>query len=202
MKLPRAAHYKKLKKRLTNSNFSIISSNCFGTFMYHNLNEKFNSPTINLFFSQNDFYQFVLHLKEYLETELVEITDDTVTYPIGGLTYNGYTVRINFMHYKSFEEAKSKWNERKHRIDFSNIYIIQLITTGITQEYLDKFAALPYKHKMLITHENNFKCDCMVTHKIFSKENYKPGEVLTYKSVFSKKRHMDDIDYVGWINNR
>ena len=202
MFLPRKKHYERKQKTLTNSDFSIISSDCFGTFVYHNLNQRFNSPTINLFFPPDDFFQFVSHLKEYLSEELIEVEDHNESYPVGKLTYNGHTIRINFMHYQSFQEAKDKWEERKMRINYSNIYIAQTIGSGLTQEYVDKFSALPYSHKMLITAKNDLTGDCMVFHDIFSKPNYKPGEFLTYKSLVSLDRHMDDIDYVGWINNR
>ena len=200
MEIPRTLSYKKLRKKLKNSDFSIIASDCFGGLVYHNLGQKFNSPTINLSFPQNDFYQFVLHLKEYLDTELIEVEDNSVSYPVGSLTYHDQTVRINFMHYKSFEEAKNKWNERKQRINFSNLYIIQTVARGITQEYLDQFSALPYPNKLLITHNNDFQCECMVTHDIFSKKNYENGEILRYKSMLSTRRHMDDIDYVSFLN--
>lgn len=39
------------KQLLKNKNFSLISSNCLGGFMLHNLNIRFNTPTINLFFT-------------------------------------------------------------------------------------------------------------------------------------------------------
>ena len=202
MYLPRKCYYKKKAKKLLNSNFSVISSDCFGTFVYHNLNQRFNSPTINLFFSQEDFFQFVSHLKEYLSEELIERKDHDKNYPVGELTYNGHTIRIDFMHYHSFEQAKAKWEERKMRVNYSNIYIVQTVTAGLTQEYVDKFSSLPYKHKMLITHKNNLTGECMVSHEIFSKPNYKPGQLLTYKTLVSIKRFMDDIDYIGWLNNQ
>ena len=200
MQILRKLHYKKMRKRLKNSEFSIISSDCFGAMVYHNLGQRFNSPTINLCFSQEDFYQFVLHLKDYLAAELVEIEDKTVTYPVGSLTYDDRTIRINFMHYHSFEEAKRKWDERKQRVDFSNIYIFQVVSQGLTQEYLDRFSALPYRHKLLIAHSNNYTCDCMVTHDIFQKRKKNWGIMLKYKSPLSSSRYMDDIDYVSFLN--
>lgn len=202
MRFPRALHDRRLRKRLKNANFSIISSDCFGSFVYHNLRQRFNSPTINLFFRQDDFFTFVVHLKEYLQATLVEVKDDQVTYPVGSLTCHNKTIRIDFMHYHSFEEAKKKWDERKTRVDFSNIYIIQVVSNNITQEYLDEFSSLPYKHKLLITHDNEFTCDYMVTHKVFSKSNYEPGGILKYKSRLSSSRHMDDIDYISFLNEK
>ncbi len=202
MYIPRERYRKKMRKKLSNSNFSIIASDCFGTFMYHTLGEKFNSPTINLFFRQDDFFLFVSYLKEYLSVELIHLKDSSVNYPVGQLTYNNRSIRIDFMHYKSFEEAKQKWEERKRRVDFSNLYIVQVVPKGLTQEYVNSFSSLPYKHKLLVTHENNFISECMVQHKIFTKKNYRSGEILNYKSYISCKRHMDDIDYISFLNNK
>ena len=110
------------KKRLDNKNPTIISSDCAGGIISSNLGLKFNSPTINLYFSKGDFWEFVLNLNGYLSCELVEKKDADKSYPVGTLTLNDKTIVINFMHYKSFDEAKNKWNERKKRVDFSNIY--------------------------------------------------------------------------------
>ena len=200
MSIPRERYCEKKRRKLSNTKFTIISSDCFGTFVYHTLGERFNSPTINLMFSQQDFLLFVSHLKEYLQADLIEVENKLQNYPIGQLTFDGKTIQIDFMHYNSLKEAKQKWDERKQRVDFSNIYVIQVVSHGLTQEYADCFSALPYKHKLLVTHENNLLCDCMMTHKIFSKGNYRPGEILRYKSIFSNRRHMDDIDYVSFLN--
>lgn len=198
----RNTYYKRLQKRLKNSDFTIICNNCFGGLVYHNLSQRFNSPTINLFIPPNDFLQFVANLKEYLEKELVEIKEHNNPYPIGTLTLEGYTVYIHFMHYASFEEAKAKWDERKKRIDYSNLYIIMMISKGLTNEYLKKFEALPYEHKLLIAHNNKFSSNNMVTHKVFTKKGYKDGMILNYKSKFSVRRHMDEIDYVSFLNKK
>ena len=199
---PRKIYYYKKRKNLYNSDFSIISSDCFGSFVYHNLNLKFNSPTINLFFSSSDFILFVNHLKEYLEADLTECLDHDKNYPVGELSYNDQKIKIYFMHYKTFREAKSKWETRKRRINFSNIYIIQTVVGEVTQEFLKKFESLPYKNKLLITKNNNFQSECIVTHPIFQKSDYRPGEILEYKSWFSCKRHMDDIGYVDFLNRK
>ena len=45
----------------TDSEFTIISSNCIGGVIYSDLHRKFLSPTINLFFSAKDFLKFVFN---------------------------------------------------------------------------------------------------------------------------------------------
>ena len=44
---------------LKNKTPNIIANNCNGTFIYKDLGLKFNSTTINLFFSTKDYMEFV-----------------------------------------------------------------------------------------------------------------------------------------------
>ena len=44
------------RKRLTNSTPTIIASNCTGGFLYHWLDLGFKSPFINLYMTQEDFF--------------------------------------------------------------------------------------------------------------------------------------------------
>ena len=60
------------RMRLHNSNFTIISNNCAGGIMYHDLGERFNSPTVNLMFYASDFFTFLENLHEALESDVVE----------------------------------------------------------------------------------------------------------------------------------
>ena len=47
------------RRRLINTNFTIISQNCIGSIMYHDLGQKFLSPTINMLFEPSDFVKFL-----------------------------------------------------------------------------------------------------------------------------------------------
>lgn len=46
------------KKRLANRNFTILCNNCVGGVILHELGERFNSPTVNLFFGAEDYIKF------------------------------------------------------------------------------------------------------------------------------------------------
>ena len=199
MHASREKHYAAFRRRLNNTTPTIISSDCFGGIIYHNLKLEFRSPTINLTMPKEDFLQFVRELKGYLEAELTEVTDHSYDYPVGQLEYNGRKIQIRFMHYKTFAHAKKKWDERKKRVDFSNIYIIQTIRK-VTAEDVLAFDSLPYRNKMLLANANPTNSKNVVTHEVFSKPNYKSGEVLRFKSLFSRERYIDDVDYVGFLN--
>ena len=91
----------KQRKRLKNDNFSIISSNCIGGFIYHRLGKQFLSPTINLYFNQKEFIKFAQNLRYYitLPLEFIETDFDFPVAKIGDIT-------LYFLHYSNNDEAK------------------------------------------------------------------------------------------------
>lgn len=196
---PRKRYYRTLQKRLINKTPTIIASDCLGSFIYHNLGLQFRTPTINLYIPKEDFWTFVGDLEEFLKAELVEIEDHSVPCPVGILKYDGKRVRIEFTHYKTFAEAKNKWDTRKQRVDLSNLYITQVISHA-TEEDINTFDRLPYPNKLLVTAENVTNSKNVYPHPVFFKKNYRAGEILEYRTIFSLKRHMDEIDYVGFLN--
>lgn len=58
------------KKQLKNTDFTIISNNCWGGMIYESYNLPKESPTVGLFFMADDYIKFLIYMKEYLATEL------------------------------------------------------------------------------------------------------------------------------------
>ena len=117
-----------VKKKVDFSEISLISQNCIGGIIYHDANQRFLSPTVNLYILPKDFIKFVNNLDYYLSlTPKVEMGKD---YPIGTLG----DIQINFMHYSSPEEAVEKWEERKQRINFDKIFVIMVERDGFDDE--------------------------------------------------------------------
>lgn len=193
----RKAFYGRLRKRLKNPAPTIIANNCFGTFIYYNLNLRFSSPTINLTMTHDDFLDFAQNLKSFLAQPLKE--EAPRSFPVGSLEYEGRKIFINFVHYKSFEEACAAWVRRTARVEFENIYIVMQDNT-LSKEYADKFDSLPYKNKMLVLGQNPNNSPNFVLSKISQIRPNEFGQVLLYKSKYSAKRWMDDIDYVSFLN--
>lgn len=124
-------------RKLANPDFTIIASNCVGTIIYHDLGVPFLSPTINLTIGMNDFVRFAENLREYMEEEIVEIKDEKDC-PAGMLG----DIRINFVHYDSFEEGVRKWQERKKRINWDNLFFIGSERDECTYETIRRFDQL------------------------------------------------------------
>lgn len=134
--------YIKIRKHVP----SIISQDCFAGLLYHNLGLPFLSPTINMFWMKEDYYKLLSNLKEYMKKPLVFKEMGWARrlereYPICSLG----DIQVYMNHYKTYEEAKEKWEERVQRINYDNL----LIVGKASNEYwAERFCALPYKNKI------------------------------------------------------
>lgn len=184
------------KKHLKNKNFTIISSNCVGGIIYHDLGLPFLTPTVNLSFDMNDFVKFVSNLKYYIDKDLIKL-DTNKEYPIGVIE----DIKINFIHYKTFEEAKTKWDERKQRINYDNLFIIGTDKDNCTYETLKAFENLPYENKIIFTHIDYSEISSSYCIKGFEDKN-ELGVITNFKERFLMRRYLDDFDYVSFLNNK
>ena len=141
---------KKNHGKLKNNNITIISSNCLAGVIYHELNLEFLSPTINLRLSPSDFIKFVDNLEYYLGKDILEDKTKKMGYPVGQLD----DLTIYYVHYRNFEEAKNKWQERCQRINFEKMYFVMSERDGCTYEDIRNFENLKYKNKIIFTHKN------------------------------------------------
>lgn len=183
------------RKKLRNNNFTIISSNCLGGFIYHDLNHEFMSPTINLFLESNEFIKFVANMEKYLSAELIEIKDTSTPYPLAKLS----DITIHFVHYSTFDDAKIKWDIRKERINFDNMFIIMTDRDGANYNTLCSFEKLPYTNKIVFTHKKY--PEFQSAHYIPGFENETSvGELNQYTNLLGK-RYYDEFDYVQWLNS-
>ncbi len=187
--------YKKRKyRKLKNQDVSIISSNCSGAFMYYDLGMRYLSPTVDLSIEMNDFVKMVKDLKWYMAQELVKSEEGKC--PIGLLG----DIKINFIHYSNFEESKRKWEERKKRINWDNIFVVGSERDGCTYETIKNFDNLPYRNKVIFTHKKYLEFSSAYYIKGFEEEE-ELGIITAFKAQNKKRRYLDDFDYVDFINN-
>ena len=185
------------RERLINTTPTLICSNCTGGILYHWLGLQFRSPFINLYMSNNDFLVAMENFDQFIATEIIEDTNAGKSYPVG-IGYLG--VRIHFMHYPNFETACAKWNERKQRIDKSNMAIfltnLQPSSTG-DLSIIQRFNALHFKNKLIFSSE---KIDAP---NIIYLKGYK--KVQNKKNIYATQsmfgyRYIDQFDYVDYMN--
>lgn len=185
---------RKLKKNINNKSFSIVSSNCIGGFISHDLGVRFNSPTVNLYIGTQDFVKFIENIHEYLRHDLLfDGEDKKQGYPIGRLN----DILIHFVHYKNFDDAKIKWDERKKRINFSNLFIIMTDRDDYNDELLERINLIKYP-KILFTSKSP-RYDFQIQIKKYSSQSC-VGEIHRYSGFSGKRIYEKYFDYVSWLN--
>lgn len=191
----------KNRKRLQNPTCSILSSNCIGGVIPHELGLRFNSPTVNLWIKPSDYLTILKNLKYYLfDCELIEdsVLTKEMGYPCGKLG----SVTIYFQHYSNFSQAKVKWEERSKRVNLENLYIFMVERDGCSLEEIYEFSTLPFVNKVIFTTKNmdDIKCSYCIPRTTNS-----TGEVIdlcTYQTKYTGKRWIDEFDYVAFLNKR
>ena len=75
------------RNRFNNPDVTILSSNCLGGCIAHDLNLRFNSPTVNLWMTPKDFIRFCSDLRTYTRSELqfIELDGFRGVYPVAKL---------------------------------------------------------------------------------------------------------------------
>lgn len=192
---------KKLRRQLKNKDFTIIASECAAGVIYHNLGLRFDSPTINLWLLPKDFLEFVKYLSDYVDNaELLEDTSINCTYPVGILKLEEHkSLHVFFQHYDTFLEAKEKWEKRKRRIHYNNIYIIMTDRDGVTLSDIKAFSALPFKHKVMLTGINYpFNSTFYIKNCMQDKHL---GDIFKQNRI-TGKRKLDTFDYISFLNDK
>lgn len=161
----------KAKKKFKNKPISLISQQCIGGVIYHDMEMQFLSPTINLYFEAKDFIKFVEKLKYYinLPIKVTKIEDKIIGYLDD--------IKIIFLHYKTIEDAKTKWEERKKRILWNKLFIICTDRDGFDEECFIKLKKLNYP-KALITRNAKWKKEDFVIYlEQYQEEKYVPDTI-------------------------
>ena len=133
-------------RRLQRSRLSIISMDCFGGLLSHTLGVPFRSPFANLRMERSDFLTFLGNPRAYLEKELV--FKEKYFHPIRKYYYPIFSlgdVSVRMVHYLNSEKAVTKWEQRKPRINWYNLFVV---TISENIDDLKRFEALPYGKKI------------------------------------------------------
>ncbi|MBR5913255.1 MAG: DUF1919 domain-containing protein [Selenomonadaceae bacterium] len=133
-------------RQLQLSKLSIFTINCFGGVISNTLGLPFRSPFVNMFLKEKEYIKFLRSPRVYMEENVTYSREalephSKVYYPVGCLG----NVELHFNHYKTFEEAVAKWNERKQRINWYNLFVMAYTES---QEIATQFDELPYGKKV------------------------------------------------------
>lgn len=191
--------------RLRRRDFSLITNNCIAGIIYHDLGLPFLTPTVNLFFEDEDFFRFVGNLEHYLSCGIEETRQAGITYPLGLLRRGEESVTVHFMHYDSFEQAAAKWKERAARVKLEKLYIIfeypGLDAAPARQEAVKRlFDAIPWERKVLLTGKRSSLSGKNVRRLGFYDREYYPGKFVAPNKRLPFRRYLDEFDYISFLN--
>ena len=142
-------------RKLKNKNFSIITTNCIGSIIYHRLGHPFLSPTINVVIFEPEFIEFCVHMDHYLSKDLQFKTEGNRIFAEleGDLKKDIPPINVYFNHVSSEREAEESWERRKKRINKDNMYLIMYNRNGITPEQIKRLESVPFNNKVIFTEE-------------------------------------------------
>ena len=187
---------KRRRKLMENTDFTIISNNCWGGFIYQSYDISYNTPTIGLYFMADDYIKFISDLSWYINAKLEFIEPVTSRYyktlkndknfgkyPIGKL----YDIEIMFLHYKDEQEALEKWTRRCERINWERMLVKFNDQNGCKETHLKLFEQLPIKNKICFTSKeyNEFK------NTIYIKSSSKQESVLASQEPFGHSKYIN-----------
>ncbi|MBE6682874.1 MAG: DUF1919 domain-containing protein [Ruminococcaceae bacterium] len=193
-KLFRKAINRHQRKLIKNNDLTLISSNCTGCLMLHDLGLRYNSPFVNMFINADDYIKLLKRFSEYMQQSLQCIENTDSEYPLVALG----DITLHCVHYKSFEEVVEKWNSRKQRMNLENCFVIFTDRDGCTYEHLKTFDELPFKNKIVFTHKEYKDISSSFYIHGFEEQDA-VGALQAYKG-WNGVRIYDEFDYITWFN--
>lgn len=168
---------------LRKSNLSILSMGWWAGIAYHKLGLPELSPTIGMYTSEEHFMNFLpearWHLKKDLHFERTEYNADLgLSYPIFWLDGTQWFMNS----YKNDADALELWNERKDKINWSNVLVTMHTSSPAV---LERFDCLPYAKKACFVPfetelESGFYINPADGNLLHAAEGILSGEVQTY----------------------
>lgn len=186
-----------IRNKLDGIEFSIFCNNCLGGVFYNDAGRDFTSPTINLALDGPDFIRFLERPNHYLDHEIRFLNLPGKTFPVGLID----DVEINFVHYKTNEEALDAWNRRKERIVWDNLFIVATDHDGMyLPEMLERFDKLPYQNKVMFTAKKYPQYPWAVQVPQFKHRN-NVRIMVSFANMRGQRYYETCYDLAGWIRD-
>lgn len=191
-----------LQKYVRMKKIIILSSDCVGGRLQKDYKMPCYTPTINNWYSADDFIKICLNPDYYFSQEVIFKGYDFENHPVGLID----DVEIHFGHCDSYEEGLAKWKIgcksyfRATKNDNYEICVIQNDRNGFSEEHVDKFEALPYENKVLFVHKRSMKSK----NSFYMKNEDKRDCVDTmtrFENWLTIRRRYDRFDFFEWFKN-
>lgn len=195
-----SARIKQRWKELGGESLSILSNNCLGGLVSHDLGLRFDSPTVNLCMPLPSFVLLMEHLDEALVARVEESSDKATPYPVGILKLTAGDILLHFMHYRCFSSAVKTWQKRSERVVKERLVIIAAENVRCDDSVLLRFHSLPFP-KVLLTAEQR-TVDLLGAEAFFVSGLTPTHLAFTDFCGLFGKRFYHQFDWVDWLHRR
>ena len=136
--------------QLKKSRISIISRTCLGGMLSRTLGLEYLSPFRNMRIGEEDYIKLLYNFEEYMKYDLTYSGDqlfnavDQIYYPVMNLN----DIKIAFPHTRRASKAILDWNERKQKINRSNLFVMN---STERENIAKQFSEIPFEHKACFT---------------------------------------------------
>jgi len=144
----------RMRSALGGHRVCFVASNCVGSRLASMADLPYNSPTVDLYITPDDFLAFASRFEAYRGLRFVADPEESANYDFPVVTIGGGeapVIRLYLMHYHSIEEAQAVWDRRFARLKAEDVALVMTDKLGATEEHLRAFDALPYP-KIVFTH--------------------------------------------------
>ena len=156
-----------------------------------------------MFIKNPEFVDFLENIEYYLslEPDFVDMGESYPTAVIGDGEHKKITLYFN--HESEIEEARAKWDKRRKRVNYENMYIMMYNLDGLTQDDIKRVEQLPkekFRNKVLFTHTPLSDVDWSCYIEPVLTDNY-PYAYLQ-KNLFGIRRVERHFDLIKFLNTR
>jgi uncharacterized protein (DUF1919 family) len=189
-----------LRKRLRNADFTIISNNCWGGSVMEDLGLQYNSPTIGFYFFAPCYISFLRNIKSNLELPLTFLKESKYPFANEQRELKWYPIcqigesELHFVHDQTEQEAYDKWDRRRVRVNFDNLFVAFSDRDQCTNELIKEFDNMPFKNKVFFSSKIIKGINSLVWLKEYQNEDY-IGDL--YNNRWSYRKYFDLAD---WLN--
>jgi len=177
------------RSRLNNTDFSIISNNCWGGSVYRRYGLPYSSPTVGMYFYMEEYIRFLSDLENNLHKPFSIISARESKYSkelfrkqqqdvLVGLI--GNDIEVVLLHYHKKQEAIEKWNRRTKRVNLNNLIVKISEMNLCTDKHLEAFNEMPFQKKVLLTSRYHGNLDNEVVVRHYTKNNQISNDTLYY----------------------
>lgn len=156
------AYRAKLRQAMLREGVSIISNDCWGGQAYKYAGIPYNTPFVGLFMMAPCYISLLSDLQRHLQHSRFEFIPESRyeqanayrqqkqwMYPIGIL--NG-EMEVHFMHFKTADEALTKWTQRSERVNFGNLAVkFDSAKDGADPGSVSLFDELPFRKRLVVS---------------------------------------------------